>query len=104
MPALVSRNVPDAIYKQLKAAAASHRRSMTHEAIVSFQVVLGPVGSRPPPAGGHQCRAGHLAACHRGPSPPEQRCQLASAARDGELYPPFRCLPQPVRPLPLQNS
>lgn len=48
MPKLILRNVPDALYRQLKAAAASHRRSMSQEAIVSLQAGLDETAPKPP--------------------------------------------------------
>ena len=41
---LTLKNIPDAVYDQLKAAAAAHRRSLNSEAIVCLQGAL----SRPP--------------------------------------------------------
>ena len=43
---LVLRNVPDAVYRRLKAVAASHRRSMNQEAILALQAGL---PGEPPP-------------------------------------------------------
>jgi len=39
---LTLKNIPDEIYLRLKAAAASHRRSMNSEAIVCLESVLLP--------------------------------------------------------------
>ncbi len=48
MPTLVLRNVPDDLYKQLKATAAEHRRSMTQEAILSLRDALEDTRKSPP--------------------------------------------------------
>ena len=39
---LTLKNIPDAVYDQLKAAAAAHRRSLNSEAIVCLETVLIP--------------------------------------------------------------
>ncbi|WP_256645590.1 FitA-like ribbon-helix-helix domain-containing protein [Thermomonas paludicola] len=39
---LTLKNIPDAVYAQLKAAAALHRRSLNNEAIVCLETVLTP--------------------------------------------------------------
>jgi plasmid stability protein len=39
---LTLRNVPDALYERLKAAAAAHRRSLNSEAIVCLEAALIP--------------------------------------------------------------
>lgn len=44
---LTLKNIPDAVYAQLKAAAALHRRSLNSEAIVCLETVLTP-GRMPP--------------------------------------------------------
>jgi plasmid stability protein len=54
MPTLVLRNVPDELYRQLKAAAASHRRSMTQEAIVSLRAGLDGTAGEPPRPGAEE--------------------------------------------------
>jgi plasmid stability protein len=46
MNTLVLRGVPDALYRRLKAVAASHRRSMTQEAILALEAGL-PEPKRP---------------------------------------------------------
>ncbi|MDE1998534.1 MAG: Arc family DNA-binding protein [Burkholderiales bacterium] len=47
---LTLKNVPDAVYERLKAAAETHRRSLNSEAIVCLESVLlpgkMPVGER----------------------------------------------------------
>lgn len=41
MPAtLTLKNIPDAVYEQLKRSAEAHRRSMNSEAIVCLETVL----------------------------------------------------------------
>ena len=45
---LTLKNIPDAVYTQLKAAAALHRRSLNSEAIVCLEAALTP--GRMPPA------------------------------------------------------
>ena len=45
---LTLKNIPDAVYERLKAAAESHRRSLNSEAIVCLESVLLP--TRVPPA------------------------------------------------------
>jgi len=40
MNTLVLRQVPDALYRRLKAVAASHRRSMNQEAILALEAGL----------------------------------------------------------------
>jgi plasmid stability protein len=49
MNTLVLRRVPDALYRRLKAVAASHRRSMNQEAILALEAGLPgqPAPSRP---------------------------------------------------------
>ncbi len=44
---LTLKNIPDALYDRLKAAAETHRRSMNSEAIVCLEAVLVP--TRLPP-------------------------------------------------------
>ncbi|GAP38992.1 Arc family DNA-binding protein [Piscinibacter sakaiensis] len=39
---LTLKNIPDAVYERLKAAAESHRRSMNSEAIVCLEAALMP--------------------------------------------------------------
>jgi plasmid stability protein len=39
---LTLKNIPDDVYKRLKAAAESHRRSLNSEAIVCLETVLLP--------------------------------------------------------------
>ena len=39
---LTLKNIPDAVYERLKAAAGMHRRSMNSEAIVCLEAVLMP--------------------------------------------------------------
>ena len=39
---LTLKNIPDAVYERLKAAAALHRRSLNSEAIVCLETVLAP--------------------------------------------------------------
>lgn len=39
---LTLKNIPDAVYERLKAAAEQHRRSMNSEAIVCLETVLLP--------------------------------------------------------------
>lgn len=39
---LTLKNIPDAVYERLRAAAATHRRSMNSEAIVCLETVLLP--------------------------------------------------------------
>jgi plasmid stability protein len=39
---LTLKNIPDAVYEQLKAAAEAHRRSLNSEAIVCLETVLLP--------------------------------------------------------------
>ena len=39
---LTLKNIPDAIYKRLKASAERHRRSLNSEAIVCLEAVLLP--------------------------------------------------------------
>ena len=39
---LTLKNIPDEVYKRLKAAAESHRRSLNSEAIVCLESVLLP--------------------------------------------------------------
>ena len=39
---LTLKNIPDAVYAQLKAAAALHRRSLNSEAIVCLETALTP--------------------------------------------------------------
>lgn len=41
MATLTIKNVPDALYQQLKESAAKHRRSINNEAIVSLERALG---------------------------------------------------------------
>ncbi len=40
---LTLKNIPDAVYERLKAAAEMHRRSLNSEAIVCLETVLAPV-------------------------------------------------------------
>ena len=41
MPATITlKNIPDALYARLKAAAVEHRRSVNSEAIVCFETAL----------------------------------------------------------------
>ncbi|MCT0212439.1 MULTISPECIES: FitA-like ribbon-helix-helix domain-containing protein [unclassified Synechococcus] len=49
MNTLVLRQVPDAIYRRLKAVAAAHRRSMNQEAILALEAGLPgkPIPERP---------------------------------------------------------
>jgi plasmid stability protein len=49
MNTLVLRQVPDALYRRLKAVAAAHRRSMNQEAILALQAGLPgePMSHRP---------------------------------------------------------
>ncbi|MFN9692816.1 MAG: FitA-like ribbon-helix-helix domain-containing protein [Synechococcaceae cyanobacterium] len=49
MNTLVLRQVPDALYRRLKAVAAAHRRSMNQEAILALQAGLpeSPIPVRP---------------------------------------------------------
>jgi len=49
MNTLVLRQVPDALYRRLKAVAAAHRRSMNQEAILALQAGLPgePMSQRP---------------------------------------------------------
>lgn len=44
---LTLKNIPDAVYERLKAAAATHRRSMNSEAIVCLEAVLMPTKRAP---------------------------------------------------------
>ena len=39
---LTLKNIPDEVYKRLKAAAGTHRRSLNSEAIVCLETVLMP--------------------------------------------------------------
>jgi len=39
---LTLKNIPDEVYERLKAAAATHRRSLNSEAIVCLERVLNP--------------------------------------------------------------
>ena len=41
MATLTIKNIPDAVYEQLKQRAARHRRSVNSEAIVCLEEVLG---------------------------------------------------------------
>ena len=49
MNTLVIRQVPDALYRRLKAVAAAHRRSMNQEAILALEAGLpeSPIPQRP---------------------------------------------------------
>ncbi len=49
MNTLVLRQVPDVLYRRLKAVAAAHRRSMNQEAILALQAGLpeSPIPERP---------------------------------------------------------
>ncbi|MEB3195135.1 MAG: hypothetical protein VKO19_08455 [Cyanobacteriota bacterium] len=49
MNTLVLRQVPDALYRRLKAVAAAHRRSMNQEAILALEAGLPstPIPRRP---------------------------------------------------------
>lgn len=40
MPALTIKNIPDALYEQLKSAAELHRRSINSEVLVCLENVL----------------------------------------------------------------
>jgi plasmid stability protein len=44
---LTLKNIPDAVYQRLKAAAELHRRSMNSEAIVCLEAVLLPAAVAP---------------------------------------------------------
>lgn len=44
---LTLKNIPDEVYKRLKAAAEMHRRSLNSEAIVCLETVLAPVKVAP---------------------------------------------------------
>ena len=44
---LTLKNIPDAVYERLKAAAEQHRRSMNSEAIVCLEAVLLPTQVAP---------------------------------------------------------
>lgn len=44
---LTLKNIPDAVYERLKAAAETHRRSMNSEAIVCLEAVLMPTNLTP---------------------------------------------------------
>ena len=44
---LTLKNIPDAVYERLKAAAEMHRRSMNSEAIVCLEAVLMPAKVTP---------------------------------------------------------
>ena len=44
---LTLKNIPDAVYERLKAAAEMHRRSMNSEAIVCLEAVLMPTKLTP---------------------------------------------------------
>jgi plasmid stability protein len=44
---LTLKNIPDAVYERLKAAAATHRRSLNSEAIVCLESVLLPPQTSP---------------------------------------------------------
>jgi plasmid stability protein len=49
MPVTITlKNIPDAVYEQLKSAAEAHHRSLNSEAIVCLETVLLP--SKTPPA------------------------------------------------------
>lgn len=39
---LTLKNIPDAVYERLKAAASAHRRSLNNEAIVRLEASLQP--------------------------------------------------------------
>ena len=43
MPAITVKNIPDDLYRHLKAAAAMHHRSINSELIVCLEQVLRPV-------------------------------------------------------------
>jgi plasmid stability protein len=49
MNTLVLRQVPDALYRRLKAVSAAHRRSMNQEAILALEAGLpqSPIPQRP---------------------------------------------------------
>jgi plasmid stability protein len=49
MNTLVLRQVPDALYRRLKAVASAHRRSMNQEAILALEAGLpeSPIPQRP---------------------------------------------------------
>ena len=57
---LTLKNIPDEVYRRLKASAASHRRSLNSEAIVCLESVLVP-GRQPVSARLAQARALRLA-------------------------------------------
>lgn len=44
---LTLKNIPDAVYERLKAAALAHRRSLNSEAIVCLEAVLTPTRVAP---------------------------------------------------------
>ncbi len=44
---LTLKNIPDAVYERLKAAAEAHRRSLNSEAIVCLESVLMPTKMAP---------------------------------------------------------
>ena len=44
---LTLKNIPDAVYERLKAAAQTHRRSLNSEAIVCLESVLLPTKMAP---------------------------------------------------------
>lgn len=44
---LTLKNIPDAVYERLKAAAELHRRSLNNEAIVCLEAVLLPNRAAP---------------------------------------------------------
>ena len=48
MPALVIRNLSPELHEKLKAAAATHRRSMTQQAIVYLEEAIDLVGATVP--------------------------------------------------------
>jgi plasmid stability protein len=50
MNTLVLRGVPDALYRRLKAVAATHRRSMNQEAILALEAGLPEPKPRPRPS------------------------------------------------------
>ncbi|MCU1274085.1 MAG: hypothetical protein JWO48_1516 [Bryobacterales bacterium] len=49
MPSLVIRNLSPELHQKLKAAAATHRRSMTQQAIVYLEEAINQTGTHVPP-------------------------------------------------------
>ena len=73
---LTLKNIPDAVYAQLKASAALHRRSLNSEAIVRLEATLVPGKLAPgerlvrarelrAELGAANFQAGHIDACKR---------------------------------------